>query len=314
MKQTGNSNNPHREAHVRKLRHASHRHVPVGLSGKKILWVTVLNLTITVAELVGGLISGSLSLLSDSLHNLSDSIAVVMSFAANQVARRPKNARQTFGYKRAEILAAFVNSAALLAISVFLITEAIRRWQNPETINGTLMIIIAAIGLAANLLSVFLLEKESHINLNIKSSYLHLLSDAISSVGVIAGGIAIELWGLVWIDPLITILISLYILRQTWHILRKTINILMQASARLDYPRIKQDIESIEHVCNIHHIHSWMMNDSTIHFEAHLDLEDMPLSQVEPIYEKIEQILLQHGISHITLQPEVDKCQNKNMF
>ena len=314
MKQTGNSNNPHREAHVRKLRHASHRHVPVGLSGKKILWVTVLNLTITVAELVGGLISGSLSLLSDSLHNLSDSIAVVMSFAANQVARRPKNARQTFGYKRAEILAAFVNSAALLAISVFLITEAIRRWQNPETINGTLMIIIAAIGLAANLLSVFLLEKDSHINLNIKSSYLHLLSDAISSVGVIAGGIAIKLWGLVWIDPLITILISLYILRQTWHILRKTINILMQASARLDYPRIKQDIESIEHVCNIHHIHSWMMNDSTIHFEAHLDLEDMPLSQVEPIYEKIEQILLQHGISHITLQPEVDKCQNKNMF
>ena len=314
MKQTDSSNNPHREVHVRKLRHASHRHVPVGLSGKKILWVTVLNLTITVAELVGGLISGSLSLLSDSLHNLSDSIAVVMSFAANQVARRPKNARQTFGYKRAEILAAFVNSAALLAISVFLITEAIRRWQNPETINGTLMIIIAAIGLAANLLSVFLLEKESHINLNIKSSYLHLLSDAISSVGVIVGGIAIKLWGLVWIDPLITILISLYILRQTWHILRKTINILMQASARLDYPRIKQDIESIEHVCNIHHIHSWMMNDSTIHFEAHLDLEDMPLSQVEPIYEKIEQILIQHGISHITLQPEVDKCQNKNMF
>lgn len=314
MKQTESSSKPHREAHVRKLRQASHRHVPVGLSGKKIFWVTVLNLTITIAELVGGLISGSLALLSDSLHNLGDSIAVVMSFLANQVAKRPKNARQTFGYKRAEILVAFINSAALLAISVFLITEAIRRWQNPETINGTLMIIIAAVGLAANLLSVFILEKESQINLNIKSSYLHLLSDAISSVGVIAGGIAIKLWGLVWIDPLITILISLYILRETWHMLRKTINILMQASARLDYPRIKQDIESLEHVCNIHHIHSWMMNDSTIHFEAHLDLDDMPLSEVEPIYDQIEQILLQHGISHITLQPEVDKCQNKNMF
>lgn len=314
MKQTESSNKPHREHHVRKHRPVSHRHVPVGLSGKKIFWVTVLNLTITIAELVGGLISGSLALLSDSLHNLGDSIAVVMSFAANQVAKRPKNARQTFGYKRAEILVAFVNSAALLAISVFLITEAIRRWQKPETINGTLMIIIAAVGLAANLLSVFLLEKESHINLNIKSSYLHLLSDAISSVGVIVGGIAINLWGLVWIDPLITILISLYILRETWRMLRKTINILMQASARLDYPRIKQDIESLEHVCNIHHIHSWMMNDSTIHFEAHLDLDDMPLSEVEPIYDQIEQILLQHGISHITLQPEVDKCQNKNMF
>ena len=128
-------------------------------------------------------------------------MAIALSYFANVIAQRPKNPRKTFGYKRAEILAAFVNSAVLLAISVFLIFEAIRRWQAPEAINGTLMIIVASIGLSANLLSVILLEKDSHGNLNIRSSYLHLLSDTVSSVGVVIGGIAINIWGVVWIDP-----------------------------------------------------------------------------------------------------------------
>lgn len=292
-----------------------HDHSASNLSGRKFFGVTILNATITIAEFVGGLLSGSLALLSDSLHNLSDTVAIALSYFANVIGQRPKNPRKTFGYKRAEILAAFVNSAVLMAISIFLIIEAVRRWQAPETIDGTLMIIVASIGLAANLLSVILLQKESHSNLNVKSSYLHLLADTISSVGVVIGGIAINIWGLIWIDPLITVLISVYILRETFLILKKTISILMQSSADLDYDRIKREIEAIEHVKNIHHIHSWMINENTIFFEAHLDLDEMSICDVQIIYDQIEHLLTeQHGISHITLQPEFDQCSDKSMF
>lgn len=292
-----------------------HKHDVSALSGRKIFWVTLLNATITVAEIVGGILSGSLALLSDAVHNLSDTIAIALSYFANKIAQKPKDARKTFGYKRAEILSAFVNSAVLMGISIVLIYEAIRRLQAPESINGTLMITVALIGLTANLFSVFLLEKDSHQNLNIKSSYLHLLSDTVSSVGVLVGGIAIKLWGFIWIDPIITVLISLYILKETWHVIKTTAEILMQSAAPLDYDAIKKEVESMENVKNIHHVHSWMIDEKTIYFEAHIDMEDMMLSKVEASYDKIEQLLKEkYGVSHVTLQAEVDKCFDKNIF
>jgi cobalt-zinc-cadmium efflux system protein len=285
------------------------------LSGRKILGVTILNLVITLTEAIGGFFSGSLALLSDSLHNLSDTAAIAMSYIAYQWGTKPRNARKTFGYKRIEILVAFTNAAILTGISVFLIIEAVRRWQKPDSIKSDLMIIVATIGLVANLLSVVLLHKDAHGSLNIRSSYLHLLGDTISSIGVILGGIAIKLWQIVWIDPLITILISLYIIKEAASILKKTVDILMQGSADLDYDKIRQDIESLEHVQNIHHIHSWMVDEKTIHFEAHLDMDDMSLCDVQTIYGQIEHLLSKrYGITHVTLQAEVDKCRDKNMF
>ncbi len=292
-----------------------HVHDAAALSGKKIFWVTLLNAVITIAEILGGIFSGSLALISDAVHNLSDTVAIALSYFANRIARKPKNARKTYGYKRAEILSAFVNASVLLGISVMLIYEAVKRFRSPETINGTLMIVVASIGLAANFISVMLLEKDSHESLNIRSSYLHLLSDTVSSVGVLLGGVAINLWGIVWIDPVITVLISIYIVRETWQVIRTTVDILMQSSAPLDYDRIKKDIEAIDKVKNIHHVHSWMINEKTIHFEAHIDMENMQLSEVEVIYDKIEAYLKeQHGVSHVTLQAEVDKCCNKDIF
>lgn len=293
----------------------AHSHDTLNLSGKKIFWVTVLNATITIAEIIGGILSGSLALLSDAVHNLSDTVAIALSYLANRIAQKPHDEKRTYGYKRAEILSAFVNATVLLALSTVLIVEAIKRWQSPENIDGTLMIIVASIGLVANFISVFLLEKDSHENLNIKSSYLHLISDTVSSIGVLVGGIAIQLWNVVWIDPLITVLISLYIIKETWHVIRKTVEILMQSSAPLDYEAIKTDIEKIDKVKNLHHVHSWMTNEKTIYFEAHVDMEDMPLSEVETIYDKIEHLLLEHyGICHVTLQAEVDKCCDKRLF
>ncbi len=292
-----------------------HTHDVSNLSGKKIFWVTLLNASITTAEVIGGLLSGSLALISDSIHNLSDTIAIALSYFANRIARKPNNSRKTFGYKRAEILAAFINSTVLFALSVILIIEAYKRFRNPEPIDGTLMIIVASIGLIANLISVLLLEKDSHGSLNIKSSYLHLLGDTVSSVGVVIGGVVIKLWGITWIDPLVTLLISLYIIKETWHIIAKTINIFMQSSPDLDYEEIKEKVEAIEGVNNIHHVHAWMVNENVINFEAHIDMVEMKLSEVEKIYDKIEHLLKEHyGVSHVTLQAELDRCEEKEIF
>lgn len=292
-----------------------HTHDVSNLSGKKIFWVTLLNAAITITEIVGGLLSGSLALLTDAVHNLSDTIAIALSYFAYKIAQKPKDAKRTYGHKRAEILSAFINSTVLLAISIVLIFEAFKRLAAPESINGTLMITVAIFGLAANFISVYLLEKDSHDNLNIRASYLHLLSDTFSSVGVLIGGIAIKLWDAVWIDPLITVLISLYILRETWRVIKITVDILMQSSAAIDYDAIKKEIEGIDKVKNIHHVHSWMTDEKTIYFEAHIDLEDMHLSEAEKVYDAIEHFLKEHhGISHVTLQAEVDKCCDKNVF
>lgn len=293
----------------------THSHQIHDLSGRKIFWVTVLNATITLSEIIGGILSGSLALLSDAMHNLSDTISIVLSYSANKISKKPKNSSKTFGYKRAEIISAFINSSVLFLISFWLIFEAYKRFKNPEIIDSNLMLAVAIIGLLANFISVFLLEKDSHENMNIKASYLHLISDTISSVGVILGGFAIKIWSITWIDPVITVLISLYILRETWHILKKSIDIFMQGSPNLDYDKIKAEIEKIEKVNNIHHVHAWMINEKTIHFEAHIDLEDIKLSEVEMIYDKINHILKEHyGVSHVTIQPEIDKCSDKEMF
>lgn len=305
----------HNKQHSHTHTNPGHHHDVTILSGRKIFWVTLLNAVITAAEIVGGIVSGSLALLSDAVHNFSDTVAIALSYFANQVARKPQDVRKTYGYKRAEILAAFINASVLSGISIILIFEAVQRFRSPETINGTLMIAVAFIGLLANLLSVFLLKNDSHGNLNIRASYLHLLSDTVSSLGVLAGGAAIELWGVMWIDPLITTLISLYILKETWQVIRKTVDILMQSAAPLDYDAIKKDIELIDRVINIHHVHSWMINENTIYFEAHIDMENMPLSEVDMVYSKIELYLKEHhDISHVTLQAEVDKCCDKQIF
>lgn len=295
--------------------HAHHNHDSSQLSGKKIAGVTLLNALITVAEIVGGLVSGSLSLLSDALHNLSDTLSIIIAYIASRIALRPKNERKTFGYKRIEILSAFINGLTLSIISLFLITEAIQRFMDPQVIETGLMLTVAIIGFVANLVSVFLLEKDSHHSLNIKASYLHLLADTLSSVGVILGALAIRYLGWTWVDALLTCVIALYILFETFHILKKTLDILMQASPKLDYAAIRKDIEAMDSVKNIHHIHAWNMDEKNIYFEAHIEFEDKRLSELQPILKEIEHHLKHaYNIHHVTLQAECDACSTKEIF
>ena len=289
-----------------------HHHHTGEVKGR-ILLSFALNIVITLAEIVGGLLSGSLALLSDSVHNLGDSMSLLASYFAVKIGERKANEKYTFGYRRAEILVAFVNSAVLVGVSLLLLIEAYRRYKNPEPIDGPLMLGVALIGLFANLFSVLLLHSHAH-GLNVRSAYLHLLSDTLSSVAVVAGGIAIIKWNVLWVDPLITVLIALYILREAYEILRESIEVLMEASPELDLRAIKAELESIPRVKNAHHFHAWRVGEDEVHFECHLDVEDMPLSEAQKIIDEAEKRLRKFGITHITVQLEVDRCRGKNII
>lgn len=291
-----------------------HHHDPTG-EGRSLLLATFLNVLITVVEIIGGIISNSLALLSDAVHNLSDTLAILLAYIAGRVSKRKSNERKTFGYKRIEILAAFFNALVLIGISVFLVYEAIVRFSNPEPIKGLLMLVIASAGLLFNLLAVLILKKHSGNSLNIRSAYLHLLGDTLSSVAVIIGGILIYFFEIYWVDPAITILISLYILKETWHVFIDSSNILMQATPEgIDVKGIIKELESIDGISNIHHVHVWGMSEKDFHFECHADLdEDLSVSKTSNLKKEMENLLDDnYGIGHFTVQFEFDVCDDKN--
>jgi len=286
------------------------------ISGRKLLGAVILNIVITVAEVIGGLVSGSLSLLSDAIHNLRDGVSLIISYIAFRQSKKESTARKTFGYKRAEILAALFNASVLVVIIFFLFREAYLRFFHPIHINGALMIIVAAIGLVANLAAVMLLKKDAAANLNIRSSYLHLLADTFSSVGVVLGGIFVYFFKINWVDPLLTVLIGLYILKESYTIVKQTVNILMQATPEtIDIMKVKCAIEEIPEIHNLHHVHIWQANDTDIYFEGHVDVcEDYNVSRISDIYQKVESILRDRFcIRHSTIQVEFGVCENKEV-
>lgn len=276
-------------------------------SNSRLLITSLLNLFITIAEIVGGLLSNSLALLSDALHNISDTLAILLAYFAQKVGQRKSNTRKTFGYKRVEILAAFFNATLLIGISIFLIFEAVKRFYEPEPIKGLLMFIVAGAGLLFNLMGVLLLQRHAHDSLNIRSAYLHLLGDTFSSVAVIIGGMLIYFTDLYWIDPLITILISLYITREAFVVFKQAADILMQGTPKnIDISSAISDLENISGIANIHHVHVWSLSDNQNHFECHAELDsDLPVSQTNIILMTIEKILKEkYGIGHVTVQFE----------
>jgi len=291
----------------------SHNHDVSDVKGINLLITMILNLVITAVEIIGGVYSGSLSLISDAVHNLSDALSIVVSYFAIKMSQKSNDEKRTFGYKRSTILAAVINSTALIAISIFLFKEAYFKFLTPQKINGAIVIWVALIGLLANALGAYLLHKGSKGDINMKSAYLHLLSDALSSIGVVVGGIVIYYFNIFWIDPLLTVMIGLYVLKESYEILKQAINILMQGTPEnINIDEIVEELKEIEDIENVHHIHVWGLNESTIFLEAHVNLKkDISISDTSVIYEKIEHELKQHfGISHITIQLEFNRCEN----
>lgn len=286
------------------------------VKGGRLLVATLLNLVISIAEIIGGVLSNSLSLISDALHNLSDALATFLAWIANRISKKPSNTRRTFGYKRVEILAAFINALVLLVISFYLFYEAALRLIDPQPVKGMLMLVVASIGLIANLIAVLILQGDAKHNINFRAAYLHLLGDTLTSVAVIIGGILIIFLEIYWIDPVITIIIGLYILKETWSILKQTNDILMQGVPEgLDLELICQEIERMPEIKNIHHVHIWNLDDHSIHFECHVELkEDLHLSETEVIQNSIEHLLHdKFHIGHVTVQFEYRRCDDSSL-
>lgn len=297
--------------------HGEHEHGHLHeMSGIKLLYVVILNLVITLSEFIGGLISGSLALLSDSLHNLSDVSSVIISYVAHKVSQRSANERNTFGYNRARIMAAFINSTMLLIIVAFLFKEAVERLVSPQSIDVKIVILIGTIGLVANLLSMFFLREHSKGDMNVKSAYLHMLSDSLSSVAVILGAVVIYYFKINWLDAILTMAIALYIAKESLEIFLRSVDILMQSAPKnVDIDELVSRVKELSDVENIHHVHLWNLDDKTIFLEAHVNLkEDISVSKSMVIQKDIEKVLSEFGINHVTLQFEYNGCPNCNVI
>ncbi|MDT0538669.1 MULTISPECIES: cation diffusion facilitator family transporter [Croceitalea] len=296
--------------------HQGHHHHH-DLKGRNLGISIFLNIVITIAQVIGGLISGSLALLSDALHNFSDVLSLIVSYIANALSKKKASTNKTFGYKRAEIIAAFVNAATLMVVAIFLIIEAVKRFYKPEEIGSDLVIWLSIIAIIGNGFSVLLIKKDADVNMNMKSAYLHLLTDMLASVAVLIGGVLMKFYSIFWIDPLLTLLIALYLIYMGFDLLKESTNVLMLFTPKtIAVQEIVATISEIKLIKNVHHVHIWQLNEEEIHLEAHVDFkEDIKLSEFDEILEQIEErVYHQYGVNHVNIQPEYGKCDNKKII
>ena len=297
--------------------HHGHSHSHKDVKGRHLFISILLNIAITVAQVIGGVISGSLALLSDALHNFSDVLSLVISYVANRLGRKKASSLKTFGYKRAEIMAAFVNACTLIVVAVVLMKEAVERLLEPQLIESNLVIWLSLVGILANGFSVLLLKNDSNDNMNMKSAYLHLLTDMMASIAVLVGGLLMKFYQIYWIDAVLTMLIGIYLIYMGYDLLKESTKVLMLFTPKsIVIKDIVESICTIEPVKNVHHVHIWQLNEDEVHMEAHIDFkEDIKLSEFDAILERIEEhVYHKHGINHVNIQPEFDKCDSKNII
>ena len=295
----------------------SHNHNKHQVKGKNLLLTIILNCVITVAQVIGGIISGSLALLSDALHNFSDVLSLIFSYVAHNLSRRKASLNQTFGLKRAELIAAFVNALTLILVAVYLVYESIIRFFKPQEIQPMLVIWLAALGILINGLSVLLLKKDANHNLNMKSAYLHLLTDMLASVAVLVGGLLMYYYQIYWIDSILTFIIAAYLIVVGSDLLIKATKMLMLFTPEdIDVKEIVRTINKMEGVNRLHHVHVWHLNEEELHLEAHLDCsEDISLSEFNELLHEIEFVLLEKfNINHVNIQPEYQKTDPKDII
>ena len=251
-----------------------HSHSTTQVSGKNMAIAIVLNIIITGGQIIGGVISGSVALLTDALHNFSDVVSLILSYFTNRLAKRKSTINQTYGFKRAEILSAFINSATLIGIAIYLIVEAVERFINPQKVNSDIVIYFAIASVIFNLISVVILHKDSKNNLNIKSAYLHLFTDVLTSIAVMIGGFLMKYYGIYRIDSILSVAIAIYLIFSSYKLLIESIKILMQFTPKeVDIQNVCDKVCVINEIKNIHHVHLWQLNDKELFFEAHIDLK-----------------------------------------
>jgi cobalt-zinc-cadmium efflux system protein len=283
-----------------------HPQLDAHLSDHRLVAAIGLNLLLTLVEVVAGLAAGSLALLADALHNFNDCASLLIALVARRVARLPSDHRRTFGYRRAEIVGALINLTILVVIGLYLLGEGVHRLFEPRPIDGWIVVVVAAVALAVDVGTAALLYAMSRGNLNLRAAYLHNLSDAISSVGVILAGAAVLLWGVYWVDPLITLIIAGYILWQSLAMMARSIHILMEgAPADVDNDALIAELEAIEGVIEVHHVHIWELDEHHRALEAHIVVDDEHLARWAEIKQDIKRRLGEEfRIHHSTLEFE----------
>tara|TARA_R110000850_G_scaffold271031_2_gene404800 strand:- start:193362 stop:194270 length:909 start_codon:yes stop_codon:yes gene_type:complete len=290
-----------------------HHHKSSQVKGSRVLFSIILNLLLTIAQLIGAIISGSLALFSDTLHNFSDVVSLSISYTANKLIRKEASYKRTFGFKRAEIMAAFINSSTIVIVAIYLIYEAIQRFIEPQEIGSDIVIWMALLGIVVDGFSMLLLKKDSDKNMNMKSAYLHMLSDLTSSVAVLIGGLLMKFYEIWWIDSLLTLMIALYLIRVGYVLLKKSFNVLMLFTPEeVKVEEITEKINALPGIKSIHHIHIWQLNEDEVHLEAHLEFhQDVKISEFDRLLIDLEELLYNDfGINHITIQPEYQKEEN----
>ena len=296
--------------------HHSHHALAVENINQAFIIGISLNFLFVIIEVIAGLWIHSLSLLSDAGHNLADVAALALSLLAFRLIRVKPNEQFTYGYSKTTILVALFNAVVLLVSIGAIAYEAAHRFLNPEPLPGKVIAAIAAIGIVINATTALFFFREKEKDLNIKSAYLHLLSDAIVSLGLVIGGIIIYYTNYYWIDSALSIIIALVILFSTWSLLKKSLRLSLDAvPANLNIEKVKGEVEKIDGVKNVHHIHVWAISTTRNALTAHVVVDNaLSLADIEKIKYRVKHTLLHLNIQHATLEvePETENCENKN--
>lgn len=289
--------------------HSHHHHHDVeNLGDRRLGFAIAINMLLTVAQVIGGVISGSLSLIADALHNFSDASSLLIAYAARKIGRQPADQFRTFGYKRAEIIAALINLVTLVIVGLYLVYEAVWRIFDPQIITGWTVIIVASIALLIDIATAILTYTMSKDSVNIRAAFIHNVSDALASVGVIIVGTLILLYQWYWTDTLVTLMIAGYVLYQAATMLPEIIHILMEGAPEdISIEEVINVMGTVAGVENVHHVHLWQLDEHRNALEAHVVITDF--NETQNIKQSLKQQIEQKfSITHSTLEFEIDHC------
>ena len=281
-----------------------------GANQRKLFITLLITAIVMIAEIIGGLLANSLALLSDAGHMLTDILSLGLSLAAMKLAQKPPTPSKTFGFHRLEILAAFFNGMLLFLMSFFIFYEAYHRMVQPEEIKGLFMLVVAFIGLLANVAGILLLRKSVHTSLYVRSAFFHIVGDTISSGGVILGGVLILYTGWNLVDPLLSILIGLLILRGAYSLIMESIDIFLEATPKdINMEELLNELREIKGVKDVHHLHLWTITTGINAMSAHVLIDDLLISSGAHILKEIKSLLRNnYKIEHSTIQFECESC------
>jgi cobalt-zinc-cadmium efflux system protein len=289
-----------------------HRHCPPlqDTSGSRLLATLALNLLIPTAQIIGGLAANSVALISDAVHNFSDFTAILISYIAFRISRRGATLSNTFGYRRAEIMAALINVLLLTGASAVIFYHAIERFLHPQAVDGFIVIILAGVGVAGNGLSAWLLHRDAAHSLNVRGAFFHMVGDLLTSVAVLINGILLIFYPWYWLDPLLSVLIVVFILKNGWGLLKESVAVLMNATpGHIDLEKVRSFLTRLPGIIGVHYLHAWQVSSASVAFSCHVVVPDQPVSGTGPLAENIRyELLHRFHIDHPVLQFETENC------